>query len=285
MPTFAARGLLAAILVALAATAPSALAAPVLDGRPRVEEVKLMRPSAGVDRGRLLAWVRVSHAPLTADGGRRAGAASGHLGEVTVRLRGARREARAVLPEHADGKRREQGYLVRFPDPRPAVRAAAAGIRVRVAVTQSVDLDGDADDEASAADTTTQTVVPSVIAQTVVPLDGLFEAHEGIAPGSSFSVLNGQITMAEGVSTDGSCINVATGLSVPIDPSGAFAVEVPGQPVALLSGQFEPGEDGSSALAVAQVSILSGAPPSTGCRWTAPDPSTFNHGLQPLRYG
>ena len=210
-----------ALLAACSACAFAAATASAkpLDGPVEIRDVKVLRPSAGAERGSLVVWVRARHGGVSESGRGDAIAGATNRGVVRVRIPGLGRRTATRDLAFAAG---ERGYTVRFRGARPAGK-----VDVRVAATQSLDLDGDGKPEATSADTSSrQSVTPTPVAQTIAPPNGTYGLN-GMPNDNGFVVQGGEVEIFW-VTSDVGCVNDVVP-NAPIDPAtGAFAFDFKG---------------------------------------------------------
>jgi hypothetical protein len=196
----------------------------LLAGSPQIGTIRALVPRRGRDAGRLIVWVRVSHARGTPRALARERPETVHLGRVVVRVGDRSRVARQQFD--LDGRRLAGGYHVRFP--KAVARSAGAGRRapVSVRVAQRVDLDSDGHSEDRALAATTRRVLVARPAISIEPRDGYFVNSARNSFTDLLQVAGGHVVYYSFVPlVESPCgVGPAHHVSAPIDPqTGLFS--------------------------------------------------------------
>lgn len=169
-----ARSILSMLVVMAAMFALVPVAEARLAGDTQIRNVRLLSPTNGPERDKLVAWVRVHHGLARGKASRKAS----HSGRIAVRLgagNGAisRTAVKRLQPDGTDHLDKHRvGYIVRFPEKR--LKAEPSEIRVAVTARQRLDLDGDGKAEDGDTDRQTLTQEPTTVPEVILPQSGFY---------------------------------------------------------------------------------------------------------------
>jgi hypothetical protein len=162
----------------------------LLSGKPRVREIRVLRPANGAARGSLVVWIRANRAELTATARKRLRRGTRHRVAIRVRISGPDgtiiRRPHRTLDTAASPGRRQLVETVRLSKaqvhtlgatPKRLQTKTAGKLTLAITTSQSIDLDGDGHAEATNKAIITRKRVLKSVPQVISPQDGFYDAQ------------------------------------------------------------------------------------------------------------